>query len=108
MLRSMMYVTTPSGWRRSRTPSASDPSSSRLASRRRAAPSSAVMRVPASTLRRMVSGTAMEPQLRDAVDDLARVRPDVELAQAGQLRLSQRVGDVPAEVGLVQGAALRM
>src|SRR5262245_45739070 len=104
MLRSMMYVTTPSGWSRSRTASASIPSSSRSASRRSATPSSRESRSPASTFFPMRSDVPMEPQLGDLRDQAQSVRPPVELLEPGQLVLAQAVRDVGPQVRFVAGA----
>ena len=59
------------------------------------------------TFRSIASGTAMEPQLRDAGDDPLPVGPPVELGEAGQLLRPQRVRDVRPQVALVQLRAAR-
>ena len=50
----------------------------------------------------------MEPQLGHPRDQASRMSARVELAEPRLLRLAQLVRDVPAEIGLVQGRALRM
>src|SRR6266581_1918935 len=83
------------------------PSSSRSPSRRRATPSSRLKRSPARTFLATGSAMAMEPQLRDPVDEAEGPGPPVELPQAGQLSLAQVVHDVPAQVRLALRAAPR-
>src|SRR5262245_25397565 len=107
MLRSMMYVTVGSGWSRHRTLSASIPSSSRSASRRRKTPSSRESLSPAFTFDRIASILGMEAQLRHPRDEGEGVGAPVELAEARHLFLAEGEDDVVAQIGLVHGNPIR-
>src|SRR5438132_5651908 len=76
------------------------PSSRRSASRSRATPSSRLSLSAPRTFFATVSAMAMEPQLRDPVDEAEGAGPPVELPEPAQLFLAQVVHDVPAEVSL--------
>src|SRR3989442_6243995 len=83
------------------------PSSRRSPSRRRATPSSRLSRSPPRTLFATASAMAMEPQLRDPVDQAEGARPPVELPQPAQFFFTQVVDDVPPQVRFALRPAAR-
>src|SRR2546428_4199331 len=97
----------PSGCSRLRTESASMPSSRKSPSRSSATPSSRLSRSPPRTFFATASTMAMEPQLRDPVDEGEGARPTIELPQPTQLFFAQVVHDVPAQVRFALRAASR-
>src|SRR5947208_3060223 len=83
------------------------PSSRRSPSRSSATPSSRRRRSPPRTFFATASAMAMEPQLRDPVDEAERARPPVELPQPAQLLFTQVVHDVPPQVRFALRPAAR-